>query len=83
MRDAANGAFGHGPFAASSFGALEELTRKNLAAFTQALGLFSPFVAGPAQVQAPRETNAHSDIDELRTQLSDMKRRLDDLTEKS
>jgi len=84
MRDAANGAFGHGPFSASSFGALEELTRKNLAAFTQALGLFSPFVAGPpAQAATPREATANADIDDLRTQLSDMKRRLDDLTEKS
>jgi polyhydroxyalkanoate synthesis repressor PhaR len=84
MREAANGAFGHGPFAATSFGALEELTRKNLAAFTQALGLFSPFVAAPpAQLPAPRELTANADIDDLRTQLSDMKRRLDDLTEKS
>jgi polyhydroxyalkanoate synthesis regulator protein len=59
------------------------LTRKNLAAFTQALGLFSPFVAAPVTAPAPREATANSDIDELRTQLSDMKRRLDDLTDKS
>jgi polyhydroxyalkanoate synthesis repressor PhaR len=82
MRDAIGGAFG-GPFTASSFGALEELTRKNLTAFTQALGLFSPFVAGTAQTPAPRETPANADLDDLRSQLSDMKRRLDDLTEKS
>jgi polyhydroxyalkanoate synthesis regulator protein len=60
------------------------MTRKNLAAFTQALGLFSPFVAGGGQAPPPpRETNAQSDLAELRTQLSDMKRRLDDLTEKN
>ena len=54
MREAATRAFGHGPFAATSFGALEELTRKNLAAFTQALGLFSPFAGRPRrQPRAP------------------------------
>jgi polyhydroxyalkanoate synthesis repressor PhaR len=84
MREAIGGAFGQSPFTASSFGALEELTRKNLNAFTKALGIFSPFV--PSTPQAPtaaRETPANADLDELRTQLSDMKRRLDDLTEKS
>src|ERR1700688_520056 len=44
FREEAGRAFGASPFAASSFGALEELTRKNLAAFSQALGMFTPFV---------------------------------------
>jgi polyhydroxyalkanoate synthesis repressor PhaR len=86
MREAAGRALGHGPFAASSFGALEEMTRKNLAAFTKALGLFSPFVAGAqgnAPPAAPREAAGAADIDDLRTQLTEMKRRLDDLTDKS
>lgn len=85
MREAAGRAFGGG-FAAPGFGALEEMTRKNLAAFTQALGMFTPFAAGaaaPTASPAPaKEATASSDIDELRAQLSDMKRRLDDITDK-
>jgi polyhydroxyalkanoate synthesis repressor PhaR len=89
MRDAAGGAFGHGPFSTATFSMLEELTRKNLAAFNQALGLFAPFVPGAsattpaASAAAPREPASSGDLDELRNQLSDMKRRLDDLAEKS
>ena len=85
MREAATRAFGNGPFAASSFGALEELTRKNLAAFTQALGVFSPFVAGAAHARraAKEPPPASADIDDLRAQLTEMKRRLDDMAEKS
>lgn len=87
MREAASRVFGQGPFAASSFGALQEMTRKNLAAFNQALGLFSPFSASAsAQPAEPKkaETPAPSaDIDELRSQLTEMRRRLDSLTEKS
>jgi polyhydroxyalkanoate synthesis regulator protein len=83
MREAAGRAFGNGPFVASSFGALEELTRKNLAAFTQALSVFSPFVAGAAAPAAPKEPAASADLDDLRAQLTEMKRRLDEMAEKS
>jgi polyhydroxyalkanoate synthesis repressor PhaR len=88
MREAASRVFGQGPFAAStSFSALQEMTRKNLAAFNQALGLFSPFVNGAAPASEPKkaETSAaqSADLDELKTQLSEMRRRLDSLTEKN
>ena len=85
MREAASRAFGQGPFAASSFGALQEMTRKNLAAFNQALGLFSSFASGGAVESKKADAPAlqTSDIDDLRTQLSEMRRRLDSLTEKS
>jgi polyhydroxyalkanoate synthesis repressor PhaR len=86
MREAASRAFGEGPFSASAFAALQEMTRKNLAAFNQALGLFSPFAAAAAKPAEPPKAEApaaSADIDELRTQLSEMRRRLDSLTEKS
>jgi polyhydroxyalkanoate synthesis repressor PhaR len=86
MREAATRAFGEGPFSAAAFAALQEMTRKNLAAFSQALGLFSPFAGGaakPAEPQKAETSAASADIDELRTQLSEMRRRLDSLTEKS
>jgi polyhydroxyalkanoate synthesis repressor PhaR len=71
-------------FGASPFDTLEEMTRKNLAAFSQALTMFTPFVAGalppasPAPVQ--EKTNANSDFEELKKQLSDVQKRLDGLT---
>ena len=86
MREAATRVFGQGPFSASSFNALQEMTRKNLAAFNQALGLFSPFAGGVAQAEEPKKVEtpaASADIDELRTQLSEMRRRLDSLSDRS
>ncbi len=88
MREAAARAFGTGPFAGTSFGALEELTRKNLAAFTQALGLFSPFAGAAAPGNSAtkslsKDAAPSADIEDLRAQLTEMKRRLDDMAEKS
>jgi polyhydroxyalkanoate synthesis repressor PhaR len=85
FREEAGRAFGHSPFAASSFGALEELTRKNLAAFSKALGMFTPFVGVPPTPTDADPTNrpvANADLDELKTQLSEMQRRLDSIVDK-
>ena len=43
MREAASRMFGPEAFSAGSFAALQELTKKNFAAFNQALAMFSPF----------------------------------------
>ena len=71
MREAATRAFGQGPFSAASFSALQEMTRKNLAAFTQALGLFSPFAGGaappngePEKAEAPAAKRRHRRIED-------------------
>ncbi len=45
MREAAGRMFGADAFSSGSFAALQELTQKNLNAFNQALGVFSPFTA--------------------------------------
>jgi polyhydroxyalkanoate synthesis repressor PhaR len=85
FREEASRAFGVAPFAAPSFGALEDLTRKNLAAFTKALGMFTPFVGpipAPADPAAPSAPAEKADLDELKTQLSEMQRRLDSLVDK-
>ena len=64
-----------------------DATRKNLAAFNQALAMFAPFAAAAtpstAVTPAAKEAPAASDLDELRAQLSDMKRRLDGIVEKT
>jgi len=81
MNEAAQRAFGPNPFAAApSFSALEEMTRKNLVAFNKALAMFSPFTA--AATAAPRDPKAADDLEDLKTQLNDMKKRLDDLSNK-
>ena len=93
IREAASRAFGQAPFSPASFSALQEMTRKNLAAFNQALGLFSPFAGakpppngganGAAAEPAKSDpATAKPDIDELRAQLAEMRRRLDSLTDK-
>ena len=87
MREAAARSFGQNPFSTTPFAALEEMTRKNLAAFNQALAMFAPFVPGAppsaAVVAAAKEPPAASDLDDLRTQISEMKRRLDGIVEKT
>ena len=85
FREEASRAFGTAPFAAPAFGALEDLTRKNLAAFTKALGVFTPFVGPiqpPVDPAAPNAPAEKADLDALKTQLSEMQRRLDSLAEK-
>ena len=80
FREQAARAFGNNSFAGASFTALEELTRKNLAAFSQALGLFTPFSGAPAAPKPPAESGG-ADLSELKAQLSDMQRRLDTISE--
>jgi polyhydroxyalkanoate synthesis repressor PhaR len=82
MREAASRMFGPEAFS-PNFAALQELTRKNFAAFNQALAMFSPFAGtSPVSEPTPTKANAADDIDELRNQLSDMQKRLDSLSKK-
>jgi polyhydroxyalkanoate synthesis repressor PhaR len=83
MREAASRMFGPEAFSAGSFAALQELTKKNFAAFNQALAMFSPFVPTPATELAPKKANSEDDIDQLRNQLSDMQKRLESLAKKT
>jgi polyhydroxyalkanoate synthesis repressor PhaR len=84
MREAASRMFGPESFSAGSFAALQELTKKNLAAFNQALGIFSPFAGGVSpQASMPGKDTSLEDLDELRNQLSDMQRKLESFAKKS
>src|SRR5579872_5406243 len=86
FRDEMRRAFGASPFGNSSFETLEALTRKNLAAFSQALNMFTPFVGAAAPPANPspaaEKAPANSDLEELKRQLSDVQKRLDSLTSK-
>jgi polyhydroxyalkanoate synthesis repressor PhaR len=84
MREAATRMFGPEAFSAGSFAALQELTKKNFAAFNQALAMFSPFAGTKATAESlPKKANSEDDIDELRHQLTDMQKRLDSLAKKN
>src|SRR5271165_5719082 len=84
MLEAASRMFGADAFSGASFAALQELTQKNLKAFNQALGVFSPFPATLSNADPDtRKANASEDIEELRKQLSDIQRKLEALADKS
>ena len=82
MREAASRMFGPEAFSAGSFAAMQELTKKNFAAFNQALAMFSPFAAVTAEAPS-KKANSEGDIDDLRSQLSDMQKRLESLAKKT
>ena len=83
MREAAGRMFGSEAFSGGSFAALHELTQKNLTAFNQALGMFSPFTGPLAGAEAVnKKPPASEDIEELRKQLSDIQRKLELLADK-
>jgi polyhydroxyalkanoate synthesis regulator protein len=63
---------------------LQELTKKNFAAFNQALAMFTPFANATLPTESPpKKVTSEGDIDDLRTQLSDMQKRLESLAKKS
>jgi polyhydroxyalkanoate synthesis repressor PhaR len=85
MREAASRMFGPDAFSPGSFAALQELTKKNFVAFNQALAMFSPFAGkttAPTTELTPKKAPTEDDIDTLRSQLSDMQKRLDSLAKK-
>ena len=82
MRESMSRALDPSGYSTASFNALQELTRKNLVAFNKALGMFSPFPGGVAPPTALAK-DPSSEIGELRDQLTEMKRRLDEISEKN
>jgi len=64
------------------FGSLEEQARKNMAMFSQALSMFSPFARPPATSEGPAEPEAKSELDEMKRQLDELQKRLEGLAPK-
>jgi polyhydroxyalkanoate synthesis repressor PhaR len=86
FRDQFASTFGAGP-TRQMFGSLEEQTRKNMAIFSQALSMFSPFgtaLTTPSEKsqETQSEAGAKSDLDEMKRQLGELQKRLDGLTPK-
>jgi polyhydroxyalkanoate synthesis repressor PhaR len=83
VAEAASRMFGPDAFSSNSFAALQEMTKKNMAAFNQALGIFSPFAGSVVIPDASSKRKGESEgIEELRGQLSEMQKRLDALDKK-
>ena len=68
------------------FAAMEEQTRKNMAMFHQALGMFAPFTPPAATGKAPEAKPAPeapaSDLDAMKRQLADMQKMIEALAKK-
>ena len=81
-------AFGAQAFPAQAFGAIDDLARQNMAMFTQAMSMFNPFVLPHAPVKAEPDAGAlpaspaPSDFDNLKEQMKEMQRRIDEMAKK-
>ena len=80
MRETVRKAFG-GMF---PFSDLEEMSRRNLALYEQAMRMFAPFAAGAATKSDNNkgEKPGEGGLDELKAELARMQQRLDDLSKK-
>ena len=73
-------------FGATPFGPIvEDQVRRNMDMFRQAFSMFTPFVrrddeAGPGEAEKPAAA-AGSDLEELRKQLDDMRKKVDKLSD--
>ena len=65
------------------FGSLEETARKNMAMFSQALTMFSPFARTQTpQAEGTAEPEPKSDLEDMKRQLDDLQKRLEGLSPK-
>ena len=72
-------------FGATGFGPLEEMARRNMEMFERAFAMFAPFArreSGGAEAAAEADKDKSGDIDDLKPELDEMKRKVDRLTEK-
>ena len=66
-------------FGGAAFGAVEEHVRRNMALFEKAMRMFTPFSADAAREAAEAKRAEASEIDALKRQVDEMRRRLDKL----
>ena len=70
-------------FRAQIFDQLEEQTRKNMLMFSQALTMFNPFAPNAGAAAGDAAEKPVDDLDSLRTELTDLQKRLDRLASKA
>ena len=90
LRGQLTSAFGPNAFGPGALGALNEHVRRNTEMFEQAMRMFLPFGAGtntptspPGGSTAAAPGKDKDDLKALRKQLDEMRKRLDDLSDKS
>lgn len=79
FRSAMHSAFG-GMF---PFGAMEEMTKQNMAMFEQTMQMFNPFSEGAKQAQQMMKNTAEQHMQTLQTQLSNLQKQLAEISEKN
>ncbi|MDB5557695.1 MAG: phaR [Enterovirga sp.] len=71
-------------FGPTAFHAMEDQVRANMAFFTDAMRMWSPFVPKEDELEKPRDKEAGggSELDELKKQMADMQNKLESLAKK-
>jgi polyhydroxyalkanoate synthesis repressor PhaR len=70
-------------FGVSAFGPLEEQVRRNMEMFERAFAMFAPFARREDQAAEPEKpARSGAEIDELKRQLEEMRKRLERLSDK-
>ena len=76
-------------FGGSPFGALEDQVRRNMEMFERAFAMFTPFVRREGQTGEPDKpavagegSAANAEIDDLKRQMGEMQKRLDQMSDK-
>ena len=67
-------------FGGAAFGAVEEHVRRNMALFEKAMRMFTPFSSEALREAAEAKRAESSEIEALKRQVDDMRRRLDKLS---
>lgn len=88
MRGQMTNAFGSNAFGPNPLDAMNDQVRRNTEMFEQAMRMFLPFGSGKVEAggaaapdQAAEQKDSGDDIDALRQQLADVKKRLDKLSD--
>ncbi len=75
-----------GAFGATAFDAIEDQVKRNTEMFERAMKMFMPFPAGEsgaAQTEATDDKAGASDLDDMKRQLEEMQKKINQLGEKS
>ena len=62
--------------------AVEQLARQNMALFEHSMQMFTPFAAPPEPAPEPPPKPASNDLDDLKTQMDEMRRQLAELSQR-
>jgi polyhydroxyalkanoate synthesis repressor PhaR len=88
FRDHMSKTFGAQGFPGQAFTSIDDLTRQNMAMFSQAMAMFNPFAAShtnskrDGELTAPPAAPTSGDLDNMKQQLIDMQKRIEEMAKK-